>query len=200
MAKENTNVPVEPKVSDAAPVTEAITVNSESFQDTVKKLMASANVKSIRGLKVRNVNIVEQDNYVSVRLTVDKPVPAYMSEDGGVTYKKSLITTVYTTTFGLAGIIKNDENLAWLANYAVKAPNVLGLVLSGATIDILQQEVAEGESYHNPFTTKTEVEDTVFSYTTIINHIVKIELSKVGQKYADKLADKVMDSAIESAI
>ena len=81
---------------------------------------------------------------------------------------------------------------AMMGNYVIDHPEIIPVLLSGATISVVQTNVNAGEEYHNPFTTKEDVEDTTFDHDTIINYIVGFQFGKTGEKFADILAVKMM--------
>ena len=162
-------------VQTEAPVQEQVVVAGENFKEVLKTLMASGKCKRFNGLRIKNVNFSEEDNYTRVSFTVASKVPGYVSKDNGVTFTLGETSTIFSSTYALA------EN-----------PKALNLIMNGGTIDIIQQTIAEGEPYHNPFTTKEDVEDTVFDHDTIINYIVGFDLGKTGARFADVLAVKMM--------
>ena len=179
-------------VQTEAPVQEQVVANGETFKEVLKTLMASGKCKRFNGLRIKNVNFSEEDNYTRVSFTVASKVPGYVSKDNGVTFTLGETSTIFSSTYALAGMLKEDEEKSWMANALAENPKALNLIMNGGTIDIIQQSVAEGEPYHNPFTTKEDVEDTVFDHDTIINYIVGFELGKTGARFADVLAVKMM--------
>lgn len=174
----------------------AVEQQAESFKEIIKNLMASGKCRKFNDLRIKNVNQSEQDNYTRISFTVNNPVPGYISRDNGLTYELGTTNTIFSSTFALAGLLKEDEEKSWMANTVVERPQVINLILNGGSIDIIQQEVKAGEPYHNPFTTKEEPEDTIFDHDTIVNYIVGVHLGKTGTKFADILAVKMMGFSI----
>lgn len=165
--------------------------NGNSFKEIVRNLMANG-CKRTNGLIVKNVTITEDENYTRATLSVKDQIPGYVSDDNGATFYEGLTNNIFSSTFALAGLMKEMEELSWMANAIIDRPNILNLILNGSKVDIIQQRVAAGEDYINPFTTKKDAVPTQFDHDVIINYVVNIELGKVGQKMADKLADKLM--------
>ena len=163
----------------------------DSFKEIVKSLML-AGYKRTNGLIVRNVTITEDENYTRATISVKEPIIGYVSDDNGVTFHKGTTTNIFSSTFALSGLMKESEELSWMANTIIEHPNVLNLILNGSKIDIIQQEVSAGEDYVNPFSTRKDRVPTQFDHDVIINYVVNIELGKMGTKFADKLADKLM--------
>lgn len=162
-----------------------------TYSNVIKKLIASG-CKSIKSIRVKNVNYTENDNYTMVSFNIGTPIEGFVSNDGGVTYERGKTNIIFTSTYAIAGTLKEDEELGWMANALVENPKALNLIFNGCTIDIIQQEVVAGEEYKNPFSTRTDIEPQVYDHDIIINHIVGFKLGKVGSAMALRLADKMM--------
>lgn len=162
-----------------------------SYQTAIKNLLANG-AKRINGLKIKNINCSEKDNYTMVSFTLTSPIRGYVSNDNGLTFEEGLTNIVYTSLYGIVGALKEDENLSWMSSFLLDKPDILKLVLNGATVDVIQQDVPQGTEFINPFTTRTDTVSQVYDHDIIINHIIKFKLSKTGEKMADKLADKVL--------
>lgn len=167
-------------------------VQQGSYQDAIKTLLASG-AKKITGLRVKNVNFTEKENYNMVSFTLTSKIRGYITDDGGQTYKEGMTNIIYTSTYAIAGCMKEDENLSWMANYLLEHPKALPIIFNGATIDIIQKEVKEGEEYKNVFSTKDEVEGTIFTHSTFINNIIKIYLGSAGKIGAMRIMDKMLE-------
>ena len=168
------------------------TVESGNFKQILKDLMSTGNCRRYNDLKVKNVNISEEDNYTRVSFSVDRKIPGYVSKDNGETFSLGETNVIFSSTYALSGILKENEELSWMANALRENPKAINIIMNGGNIDVLQQNVKAGEPYHNPFTTKDDVEDTAFDRDTIINYIVGCKLGKTGQKFADVMAVKLM--------
>lgn len=158
--------------------------NAESYQQIINKLIA-AGAKKYNNIKIKNVNVLDNDTYVRVSLTIVPNVPAYINE----TLTESNV--IFTSLFALVAVLKNNEETAWAGNTILERPNVLPLILCGATINILQRHYDAGDEVPNPFSTR-ESEPRVYDHNIIVNDIIDIKLGKTGQKMMDKLADKVL--------
>lgn len=193
MPKTNFQTQVEQEVPQVVEQEQEVgkTSNEKSFKEIIKDLMNSG-CQRFNDVTIKNVVIEEFDNYTRVTLVTKEGLPAYVSDDNGATYYEGKSNNVFTSTFALAGSMKEDEDLSWMANAINEHPSVLNLVLNGSKVDIIVQKVAQGEEYINPFTTKKNSEPTTFDNDTIIKYVVAIKLGKTGQKMADKLADKLM--------
>lgn len=168
-----------------------VQISNVSYQNIIKKLIASG-CKRINSVRIKNVNFTEKDNYTMISFTLASAIRGFVSKDGGVTYEEGQTNTIFTSLYAIVGALKEDEELGWMANAFLENPQALNLIFNGSTVDILQQEVAAGEEFKNPFSTREDIEPQVYDHDLIINHILGFKLGKVGMKMADRLADKLM--------
>lgn len=200
MATKNVKPAVEeevnPNIENANPViTEAgdeIQGNDAvEYKNIIKKLVASG-CKRINSVRIKNVNFTDKDSYTMVSFTIATPIRGFISDDNGDTYKEGMTNTIFTSLYAIAGALKEDEELGWMANALLENPQALNLILNGATVDIIQQEISAGEEFTNPFSTRNDVDPQVYDHDLIINHIIGFKLGKTGLRMADRLADKLM--------
>lgn len=163
--------------------------SSNSYKQIIKSLIASG-CKRINSIRIKNVNCTEKDNYTMVSFTLSSPIPGYPVNQETGAYEFGLTNILYTSLYSIVGAMKENEDLGWMANTLVENPAALNLILNGATVDIIQQEVSAGEEIVNPFSQRGS-EPTVYDHDVIINHVIDFKLSKVGQKMSDRLADKL---------
>lgn len=191
MAKETNS-----QVELAAPAVESkVASEVKSFESVVKALIAADNTTTLRGLKIRSVNVVDADTYTSVRLSVDKAVPAFVADGDTGNFVPGFITTLFQSTYALSGLFKNIDELAAVATYVVNSPKIISLLLTGATIDVVMEQLTAGSEYINPFSTNGE--PTVIANNTYISHIIGIKLGVQGTKMLDKLIDRIMAQALD---
>lgn len=164
--------------------------NASQYKNIVKELIARG-CKKLSNCRIKNVNFTEKDSYTMVSFTLASPVRGYVSNGNGE-YVLGQTNTIFTSLYAIVGAIKEDENMAWMANALLQNPSALNLILNGANVDILQQDVISGEMYVNPFSSKTEEEGVPYDHDLIINHVIGFKLSKTGERMADKLADKLL--------
>lgn len=173
-------------INNAVETAEEVTVVEKSYKDICNELVANG-AKRIKGLVVKSVKVTEQDNYVMVSLTLDKQVEGYRADENTGVFEKGTTNVIFSSSYSLAAVIKNNEEIAFAANSLVESPKGFEVALSGAVIDIIQQPVTADEMYKNPFSTR-DVEGVAFGHDTIINHIVNIVPSKVAMRRLDALA------------
>ena len=145
--------------------------------------------KEVKGVTIKNVTVTPMDEYVRLGLTLDKEVDGYKAEDDG-TYTPSKVKVIFVSAFTVAALLKENDDAAFAANHLIKHPDALGMILSRATINVVQQPVKAGEEYKNPFSDNADV--TTWDHDTIINHIADIKLSDFGMKRLDRLADMML--------
>ena len=163
----------------------------KSFKDVIKDLMASG-ARRYNGLRIKNVKFSEEDNYTRVTLVVHPTIPGMISKDNGVTWEPGMTNNIFTSTFALAGMLKEDEEKSWLANTLSENPQALNIILNGGIVDVIQHTVKAGVPYKNPFSTREDATETTFDHDTIINYVVGFAYGKTGAKFADILAVKMM--------
>lgn len=166
-------------------------VQTSNYLQVVKKLLQDG-CKRINSCRIKNVNFTEKDNYTMVSLTLTNPIRGYVSNDNGLTYESGMTNTLFTSLYAIVGALKEDEELSWMGNALVENPQVLNLILNGASVDIIQQDISAGTEFTNPFSTRTDAEVQIYDHDIILNHVIKFKLGKTGEKMADKLADKLM--------
>ena len=157
-----------------------------TFKDICNEIVANGGTR-LRGIKVRSCKITEQENYTMISLTLERKVKGYRAnEDTGI-FEEGETNVIFSSSYSLASVLKNNEDLAFCANSLVENPKGFEVVLSGATIDIIQQPVAADELYKNPFSTN-DSEGVALGHDTIINHVVNIVPSRRAMVVLDKVA------------
>ena len=177
----------------AEPVVEQQVEQQEEVKVTgtaniVKRLIA----KRINSVRVKNVNFTEKDNYTMISLTLGTPIEGYVTKDNGVSYEKGNTNTMFTSLFAIAGALKEDEDLGWMANSLLENPQALNLILNGSQIDIIQQEIPAGEEFTNPFSTQANPEPQVYDHDIVVNHVLGFKLGQTGKQMSNRLADKLL--------
>ena len=146
--------------------------------------------KSVKDLKVKNVTVTRCENYVRLGITLDKPVSGMITKDNGVTYEEGETNVIFVSLYSITSLLKDDDNAAFAANTLVEHPDSMSVVLSRATIDIIQEVVEAGTEYKNPWSNNAEA--IVFDHKTIITHVINIVLSDFAIRKLDHLADRLL--------
>lgn len=200
---ETTNAQAE-VVEQAQVINETINESSNTltYEQKIKKILGNGG-KRINNIRVKNIKCTPKDNYLMISFTLDKAIPGYIQDIETGEWKEGLVNTVFISDYAMAGALKEDENLAWLANSILDASeklkeddsnqnNLINMIFNGSKIDIVQQPIAAGETYINPFTTRADATGTEFDHDTIINNIVSFTLGKEGNNMKNLLAKTLM--------
>lgn len=184
--EENTNQ----EIQTTNEVVEVRTIN-----DIVRECLLNGWTR-INGLKVRNVNFDEEyedKDYIRISFTLDKAIPGFITTDNGLTYVKDKTNIIFTSTFALSALVKEDEDNAWMANIIAKKPKATCMIFNGATIDIIQTEIEAGNEVKNPFSRDENKIFPTYDHNVIVNNIVAVKFSRAGEKWIERLADKMLD-------
>ena len=164
-----------------------------SDYDAIIKGIIAAGGKKLPGIRVKNANFTEKDNYTMVSFTLANKVRGYVRDEETGVYKEGMTNVIFTSLFAICGALKEDDEKAWIANHLLNHLTALPLLFAGSTIDIVQTEVAAGVTYRNPFSTRDNVEGVSYDYETIINNVIKVRFGKMGEIAASRLMDKMLD-------
>lgn len=146
--------------------------------------------KNVKDLKVKNVTVTRCENYVRLGITLDKPVMGMVTKDNGVTYEEGETNVIFVSLYSITSLLKDNDDAAFAANHLVEHPEAMSIVLSRASLNIIQETVEAGTEYKNPWSTNAEA--TVFDHRTIITHVTDVILSDFAVRKLDKLADSLL--------
>lgn len=155
----------------------------------ISQLMAIETNNVVKDLVVRNVTVTECETYNRVAITLDKPVKAMVARNDG-SYVEGESNIIFVGNYSIVGALRDNEDVAFAGNHLIHHPKALNVVLSGAKINIIQEAVAAGAQYTNPFSSNGAT--TVVQHDSFYNHVFNIRLSAFGLKMLDKLAEKMM--------
>lgn len=158
-------------------------------KEIIAELLKNGGVSN-KNIKVKNVTITPQENYVRLGITLDKPVKGMVTKDDGVTYEEGETNIIFVSLYSVTALLKDDDDVAFAVNHLVKNPDSMSVVLSRATLDIIQEVVEAGTEYKNPWSESAE--PVVMDHKTIITHITDIKLSDFAIRRIDKLADALL--------
>lgn len=195
MAKKVNEEPIQTPINSLVEGNNEI-VAANNYLGIIKQLIADG-AKKISKLMIKNVNVTELDTHTRVSLTLTSKVPAYVSDDNGITFEKGESNIIFTSSFAIAAAFKENNDLAWLGGYVSTNPKMLPMILCGSEVTILQREYEAGEDVTNPFSTRTDSVPTVYDHDIIINDIIDIKLGKTGEKMANQFATAMMMRSFE---
>ena len=175
----------EPTNEDKGVVVSKIKTNKQ----VVAELLAKG-CNKIAGIRVRSSIVTPKDNYVMVSLSLERGIPGYVSDGEGV-FTKGETATVFASSYSIASVLKDNDETAWVANQLIQNPKGFEVILAGAKVDLVQEEVAADEIYKNPFSS-SDVDGQSLGHDTIINHVVKIEICQKAKQMLNMLAMNMM--------
>lgn len=159
--------------------------SERSREDIIKELIASGNAKRLNNLTVKNVVATEFDTHALLTFVVKEFVIGDTRDANEVdafgqpVVKLGKTHNVQTSSYAVAGVMKDSAKLAIFATDVVDTPQVANMLFAGAKIDVVMQFVAAGEEYVNLFASNPE--PVTFERDKMIHHIVALNLGEVGQ-------------------
>lgn len=159
------------------------TTEAKDRDEVIKELIASGAAKRINGLTVRNVVAKEFDSHALLTFVVKEYVIGDVRSAEEDAFGQPIINlgkthNVQTSSYAVAGVMKDSPKMAIFASDVVNNPNVANMLFAGAKIDVVMQFIAAGEEYVNPFASNAE--PTTFERDKMIHHVVRLELGEVG--------------------
>ena len=89
--------------------------------------------------------------------------------------------------------LRENDKTSFAVNHFLENPQSMQVVLNRAKIDIIQEAVAVGQIYINPFSTNQTPEDTdAVTHDMIVNHVINVTISDTASKLVERLADKML--------
>lgn len=159
---------------------------------------------NVNDIIIRNINITEMSTYARVAITLDKPVKGMVQNPNfgidvntvpagtNVTdeYVEGETNVIFVSNFSLIANLREIPEVAFAGNTLLEKPKAIGVILSGAKINVLQEAVAEGQEYKNPFSDNPT--PMVVKHNSFYNHVYDIRLSDFGEKMVMELAKHIM--------
>lgn len=159
-----------------------------TFNEAVASLR-KAGAKSEKDLTITNVTVTDKDTWTRVALTLNREIAGPVSDEDG-NWSMGTTRVVFLSLYSVAGVLKNTDETLAIASYVVNHPTALSVLLSGAKVEILQQEVKANATYLNHFTGE-EVEHEA-DHDSVFNHIASIVFSDKGSRAIEKIEDKLL--------
>lgn len=172
----------------------------------ISELTGNAVNNVVKDVVIRNINTTEMTNYARVAITLDKPVKGYVANpylgktpgadgvpaDADVTseYVVGMVNIIFVSNYSLIATLREIPDVAFAGNALLESPKRIGVILSGATINIVQEAVAEGQEYKNPFSDNAA--PTVVKHDSFYNHVYDIRLGAFGKQMVFELAKHIM--------
>ena len=158
-----------------------------NFNDAVASLRKAGAKSEI--VTICNVTVTDCKNWTRITLTLNREVNgAVCDKDGNWSMGKTRVVSL--SLYSILSTLKNTDDTIAITGHIADNPTALQIILSGAKIEILQQEVKAHATYVNAFTSEeTEYES---DHDSLFNHIVSIEFTDKGQRAIEKIEDKLL--------
>lgn len=157
-------------------------------EQVIKSLM-EAGAEPVKNLKVKNVIVTPRDTYVQVSLSLDKAVKGMVQDEDG-NWVEGETKVIYTSTFALASILRDNDDCAGVVNHLLEHPEAFQIILSRATINILIEKVIKGEVYKNPWSDSDKT--TVVQNDSFYCHITSIKLTDKAVGRIEDIENKIL--------
>ena len=139
----------------------------------------------INDIIVKSVTVKEKEEWAQVILKVNKDVLMNVQDEDSGDYTLGTGRTVFCSSFSIGAILGDMPEVALFKKMIMSTPEALETILSFAKISILQEKVAEGTEYVNPFSSTGHT--SVIQHDTVISHIIDIKLGAEGEDFIDML-------------
>lgn len=159
-----------------------------TFNEAVASLR-KAGAKSEKNVTVMNVTVTDCESWTRVALTLNREVAGPVSDEEG-NWTMGTTRVVFMSLYSILGTLKNTEDTLAIASYVASHPTALQILLSGAKMEILQQEVKANATYLNHFTGEEVEHDS--DHDSIFNHVVSVELTDKARRAIEKIEDKLL--------
>lgn len=157
----------------------------KSREDIIREIVASGNGKLLKSLTVRNVIATQYDTHALLTFVIREFVIGDTRDTnktdafGMPVVKLGRTHNVQTSTFAVAGVMKDSPKLAIFATDVVDTPQMANMLFAGAKIDVLLQHVPAGQEYTNPFASNAA--PVVFERDKMIHHVIALSMGEVGE-------------------
>ena len=168
-----------------------------SNKEITAKLLAREDTKKVSGvvkkIEVGSLTTSEDGyDYYPVTITLKEGIDAYLVNDNQYALSKSPL--IFTNLDVLASILRENDDVAYLVNSLVRNPSTIEMLLTGATLDVIQQDIPAGKKFYNPYSTRAK--EYVCEHNLMNNNICDIKMNARGMKLIGKLEDKMLEASV----
>ena len=158
-----------------------------NFNDAVASLR-KAGAKS-ETVTICNVTVTDCKNWTRIALTLNREVDGPVSDSEG-NWAMGTTRVVFLSLYSILGTLKNTNDTIAITGHIADNPTALQIILCGAKVELLQQEVKAHATYVNAFTGEEVEHDS--DHDSIFNHLVSIEFTDKGHRAIEKIEDKLL--------
>lgn len=152
--------------------------------------------KVINNVVVKNINCKNMNTYHRVALTVNKDIPHFDADENGAPVE-SVTRVIFASSFSIGAVLSEGQDTAFIKNYVLANPELLEIIMSYATVDLLLEKVEEGETYVNPFSNNGNEREVANTQWYV--HVTSIEFSDFGLESLKEIRSELMHDAIAKA-
>ena len=158
-----------------------------NFNDAVAALRKSGTKSEI--VTICNVTLTDCKNWTRVALTLNREVDGPVCDSEGQ-WSIGKVRVVFVSLYSIISLLKNTNDTLAITGHIANNPTALQIILCGAKVELLQQEVKAHATYVNAFTgEETEHES---DHDSLFNHLVDVEFTDKGHRAIEKIEDKLL--------
>ena len=158
-----------------------------SFDDAVAALRKSGAKSEI--VTICNVTITDCKNWTRIALTLNRDVDGPVCDSEG-NWSMGKTHVVFLSLYSILSTLKNTNETIAITGHIADNPTALQIILCGAKVELLQQEVKAHATYVNAFTgEETEHES---DHDSLFNHLVSVEFTDKALRAIEKIEDKLL--------
>ena len=158
-----------------------------NFDDAVASLRKAGATSETA--TIVNVTVTNCKSWTRVALTLNREVDGAVCDSEG-NWSLGKTRVVFLSFYSVLSTLKNIDETIAITNHIADNPTSLQIILSGAKIELLQQDVKAHETYTNAFTNEEVEHDS--DHDSLFNHIVSIEFTDKALRAIDKIEDKLL--------
>ena len=172
--------------------TTTTTTFSSPFGLKVKSLTNKGS-EYIKKCPIKNVEYSKaEDGNIIISFILANPIE-YIQNNGEFRFLMGNTNLIKASLHSVIEVLQEDEKLCWLGGIVLEDYQILQKILKDATVDVLQQNIAEEENYVPLFNTsernnEIDAVHVIDSYV-VVNHCVRFVLGKEGEEVANKVAE-----------
>lgn len=164
-----------------------------TFNEKVAQLVKSG-AELVKDVTIKNVRTKIQVNYAIITVRLDNTVKSLTYDDNGEEVILNEDFIIFNS-FKLRTIFEETPELSPVCDYVMAHPYNIGLILTGAKINILQDRAKGQTEYVDPLSNNPN-DILTFNNDRYVNHIIKIELSSNGRKELEQTIKDMRSTAL----
>ena len=157
------------------------------FNDAVASLRKTGATSET--VTIVNVTVTDCKNWTRIALTLNREVDGPVCDSEG-NWSMGKTRVVFLSLYSVLSTLKNTNETLAITGHIADNPTSLQIILCGAKVELLQQEVKAHATYVNAFTGE-EVEHEA-DHDSLFNHIVDVEFTDKGLRAIEKIEDKLL--------